>query len=206
VENAIRNKEVALTACINIEGAFNNTGFESIRAAAERRQIELETDHRDVIEPHCHCPTRIRSDHHKNHKGCPQGGILLPLLWSLVIDELLTELTEQGYEVIGFADDLVIMIRGNDDSIQSNRQQSALNHAMNWYKDASLSRNPMKTVVIPFTWRLKLSLKEPRMGNVTIKFSEDIKNLGITLDLQSFFSPEVRIFLPVSITHLNFVR
>jgi Reverse transcriptase (RNA-dependent DNA polymerase) len=130
----------------------------------------------------------------------------LPLLWSLVIDELLTELTEQGYEVIGFVDDLVIMIRGNDDSIQSNRQQSALNHAMNWYKDASLSRNPMKTVVIPFTWRLKLSLKEPRMENVTIKYSEDIKNLGITLDLQSFFSPEVRFFLPVSITHLNFVR
>jgi Reverse transcriptase (RNA-dependent DNA polymerase) len=40
-ENAIRHKEVALTACINIEGAFNNTGFESIRAAGERRQIEL---------------------------------------------------------------------------------------------------------------------------------------------------------------------
>jgi hypothetical protein len=33
----------------------------------------------------------------------------------------------------------------------------------------------MKAVVFPFTWRLKLSLKEPRMRDVTIKFSEDIK-------------------------------
>jgi hypothetical protein len=39
----------------------------------------------------------------------------------------------------------------------------------------------MKTVVVPFTRRLKHNLKEPRMGDVTIKFSEDTKYLGITL-------------------------
>jgi hypothetical protein len=39
----------------------------------------------------------------------------------------------------------------------------------------------MKKVVIPFTRRLKHNLKEPRMGDVTIKFSENIKYLGITL-------------------------
>jgi Reverse transcriptase (RNA-dependent DNA polymerase) len=94
---------------------------------------------------------------------------VLPLLWSLVIDELLTELAEQGYEVIGFADDLVIMIRENDDSILSNRLQSALNHAMKWCKEANLSITPMKTVAIPFTRRLKLSLKEPRISDETIK-------------------------------------
>jgi Reverse transcriptase (RNA-dependent DNA polymerase) len=110
----------------------------------------------------------------------------------MVIDELLTELTEQGYEVIGFADDLVIMIRGNDDSILSNRLQSALNHAMKWCKDANLSINPMKTVVIPFTRRLKHNLKEPRMGDVTIKFSEDIKYLGITLDSKLLWNSHMK--------------
>jgi Reverse transcriptase (RNA-dependent DNA polymerase) len=118
----------------------------------------------------------------KTTRGSPQGGVLSPLLWSLVINELLTELTVQGYEVIGFGDDLVIMIRGNGDSILSNCLQSALNHAMKWCKDANLSINPVKTVVIPFAGRLKHNLKEPRMGDVTIKFSEDIKYLGITLD------------------------
>jgi Reverse transcriptase (RNA-dependent DNA polymerase) len=70
----------------------------------------------------------------KTTMGCPQGGVLSPLLWSLVIDKLLTE---QGYEVIGFAHDLVIM---------SNHLQSTLNHAIKWCKDANLSINPMKTV------------------------------------------------------------
>jgi Reverse transcriptase (RNA-dependent DNA polymerase) len=128
----------------------------------------------------------------KTTRGCPQGGVLSPLLWSLVIDELLTELTEQGYDAIEFADDLVIMIRGNDDSILSNRLQSALNHAMKWCKDANLSINPIKTVVIPFTRRLKLSLKEPRIRDVTIKFSEDIKYLGVTLDSKLLWNSHMK--------------
>jgi hypothetical protein len=59
-------------------------------------------------------------------------------------DELLTELTEQGYEVIGFTDDLVIMIRGNDGSILSILLLSAQNHAMKWCKGANLCINPIR--------------------------------------------------------------
>jgi Reverse transcriptase (RNA-dependent DNA polymerase) len=44
-----------------------------------------------------------------------RGGILSPLLWSLVIDKLLNDLDRQGFEVIGFADDLVITVRGNNE-------------------------------------------------------------------------------------------
>jgi Reverse transcriptase (RNA-dependent DNA polymerase) len=111
----------------------------------------------------------------------------------LVIDELLTELTEHGYEVTGFADDLVIMIRDKDDySILSNRLQSALNHAMKWCKDANLSKNPMKMVVILFTQRLKHSLKVPRMGEVTIKYSEDTKYIGITLDSKLLWNSHMK--------------
>jgi Reverse transcriptase (RNA-dependent DNA polymerase) len=185
VENVIRHKEVTLTAFIDIEGAFDNTGFESIRPAAKRRQIEPETVEWIIaILENRIFTTQLGQDQItiKTTRGSPQGGVLSPLLSSLVINELLTELTVQGYEVIGFADDLVIMIRGNGDSILSNCLQSALNHAMKWCKDANLSINPMKTVVIPFTRRLKHNLKEPRMGDVTINYSEDTKYLGITLD------------------------
>ena len=39
----------------------------------------------------------------KATKGCPQGGVLFPLLWSLVVDDLLISLEERGFKVIGFA-------------------------------------------------------------------------------------------------------
>jgi len=38
--------------------------------------------------------------------GCPQGGVLSPLLWCLVVDELLTKLKESGFLVFGYADDV----------------------------------------------------------------------------------------------------
>ena len=50
-------------------------------------------------------------------RGCPQGGILSPLLWNLTLDELLWDLNEAGYYSIGFAEDIAIVIRGKFPSI-----------------------------------------------------------------------------------------
>jgi hypothetical protein len=44
---------------------------------------------------------------------------VLPLLWSLVIDKLFKDLDRQGFEMIGFSNDLVIMERGNNDPVLS---------------------------------------------------------------------------------------
>jgi hypothetical protein len=43
-------------------------------------------------------------------RGYLQGGVLLPLLWSLVVDELLWELNGNDYYTIGYADDIVVLI------------------------------------------------------------------------------------------------
>lgn len=37
---------------------------------------------------------------------CPQGGVISPLLWFLVVNDLLLELTRQGCLVILYADDI----------------------------------------------------------------------------------------------------
>jgi hypothetical protein len=45
-------------------------------------------------------------------RGCLQGGVLSPLLWSLVVDDLLWELNSNGYYAVGYADDIAILING----------------------------------------------------------------------------------------------
>jgi Reverse transcriptase (RNA-dependent DNA polymerase) len=109
---------------VDIQGAFDYTGFESIRLAASGSQ----------------------------------GGVLSPLLWSFVIDKFLNDLDRQGFAVIEIADDLVITVRGNNNSILSERIQSALNYVIGWCKQDGLSINTAKTIVIPFNRRRKLSL------------------------------------------------
>jgi hypothetical protein len=45
-------------------------------------------------------------------RGCLQGGVLSPLLWSLVVDNLLWGLNDDGYCTVGYADDIAILIHG----------------------------------------------------------------------------------------------
>ena len=59
-------------------------------------------------------------------KGAPQGGVLSPLLWILVMDELLVKLKNAGYTVIGYADDLVLICRGKFISTLCDLTQNAL--------------------------------------------------------------------------------
>jgi hypothetical protein len=46
-------------------------------------------------------------------KGCPQGGVLTPFLWDLVLEDLLVTLNSQGYYTQGYADKIVILILGS---------------------------------------------------------------------------------------------
>lgn len=45
-------------------------------------------------------------------KGFPQGGVLPPLLWCMVIDSLIELLNSLGHKTEGFSDDLATILRG----------------------------------------------------------------------------------------------
>jgi hypothetical protein len=64
-------------------------------------------------------------------RGCPQGGVLLLLLWSLVMDELLWELNNDYYTV-GYADDIMILINGKFPQTASEVLQTALCIHQQW--------------------------------------------------------------------------
>ena len=54
----------------------------------------------------------------RNRRGCPQGGILSPFLWSLVVDDLHKFSAKEipGY-LQAFADDLVTLAEGSDTGV-----------------------------------------------------------------------------------------
>jgi hypothetical protein len=98
IENVIQYKDIALGAFVDIEGAFDRTSFNTIIQAAGRHGIEpalcrwicamLES-------------RNISATLSVETLRCSQGGVLSPLQWSLVVDDLIRGLNNDGYYTVG---------------------------------------------------------------------------------------------------------
>jgi hypothetical protein len=160
MENASEHKYIALGAFLNIQGAFDRTSIYIIQQPAERRGIEPPVwrwicamlQSRNIsatLSGETLGATAAR--------GCLQGGVLSPLLWSLVMDDLLWGLNNNGYYKVGYADDIAILINGKFPHTLSEVLQTALCTVQQWCERIKLPISPNKTVVIPFTrkWNIK---------------------------------------------------
>ena len=106
---------------MDIEGAFDNVSFDAISEAINNSPVDPTTSgwitsmvtNRYVTITHKNATRRIRVK-----RGCPQGGILSPFLWNLVIDDLLNYSVNliPGY-LQAFADDLMTLAEGDDTDI-----------------------------------------------------------------------------------------
>jgi hypothetical protein len=106
-------------------------------------------------------------------RECLQGGVLSPLLWSLVVDDLPWGLNSNDYCTVGYADDIAILINWKFPLTNSPMHSSTV-----------VRKNPNKTVVMPFTSKSNIKgLDEPAFfGGKSIQLSSEVKYLGLILD------------------------
>lgn len=105
----VGNGKLALGCFMDIEGAFESTDFDVITKAARERLTEDTAirwivkmlSGRTVEATICGTSTKLGVT-----KGCPQGGILSPILWCMVIDSLLVKLNNLGLFTQGYSDDV----------------------------------------------------------------------------------------------------
>lgn len=186
IQNSLDHKEISLCAFLDIEGAFDNTSHTAIRRALERRMVKP-TLIRWITNM---LRTRVAETEIGNSsiavlttRGCPQGGVLSPLLWCLVVDELLDKLTSEGITVQGYADDIVIIARGKWEEVLCDLVQKGLNITQRWCKSVGLNINPTKTSLITFTRRTSLKkMKTIYLDGVEVKQDKQIKYLGVLMD------------------------
>ena len=186
VENTIKNREVLLGAFLDIEGAFDNTSFTAITRATRNigldetccRWIDSMLKSRVIFSDLLGETLAARVA-----GGCPQGGVLSPLLWNLVMDGLLRELSQRGFSALGYADDLVIMTQGKFNTTVRDCMQSALRLVETWVRQEGLNISPQKIVIVLFTKRRKKEGLGPLiLRGAIIPLQEEIKYLGVTLD------------------------
>ena len=93
IERRIAKKGYVLGVFLDIEAAFDNVSFKAIATAISKTKLDPATAHliinmvanRYITINHKEATKTIRI-----HRGCPQGGILSPFLWNLVVDDLLS--------------------------------------------------------------------------------------------------------------------
>ncbi len=185
VEGAIKDKSMCLGTFIDIEGAFDKTKFASIRAALLRHGVNavLTGWIGNMLTKRA---VRLASGDPQRAivaKGCPQGGVLSPLLWNMVVNDLITTLNANHYYTIGYADDLTILISGRFAGTVFEVTQAALRIVEQWCDNYELSVNPTKTGLVLFTNRRSLDdYRLPTLFGTELKLSNETKYLGVLLD------------------------
>src|SRR5690606_12346067 len=116
-------------------------------------------------------------------KGCSQGGVLSPLSWSLVVNDLLEKQNTGGYHTQAYADDIVVLISGKFLETITNLSNSALKIINQLCLDRKLGISASKTTSIAFTRRRRLDDLGPiKIAGNNIPLSQQVKFLGIHLD------------------------
>lgn len=186
IERAMDSKLYTLGVFLDIEGAFDNTTFESICEGALEHGIPR------TIVRWVDATLRLRNISAGPDldritvtvtKGCPQGGVLSPLLWSLVVDGLLKRLAASGLYSQGYADDLAVLVTGRFLDTVCALMQNGLSMIEQWCHQYGLRVNPQKTEMVLFTNRRKIeAFKAPIFYEVSLQRTDQVKYLGLILD------------------------
>ncbi len=64
--------------------------------------------------------------------GSPQGGILSPLVWNLVMNSLLSTFPWEGVKAIGYADDVILIVNKGDPITMALLMERALRRVCEW--------------------------------------------------------------------------
>ncbi len=186
IEGALGRKEFALAAFLDIEGAFDNARFKAIEQALKEKHVPnaivrwivemLET--RKVEATLGGHTVRI-----KVKQGCPQGGVLSPLLWCILVDSLLRRLNGRDYYCQFYSDDGVIVIIGIDLGTVCDVMQAAFRNLERWCTEMKLSVAPHKLELVLFTRRKNLQgWRAPKLFGTTLEKVPQAKVLGVILD------------------------
>lgn len=195
IEDTLEKKEFALAAFLDIEGAFNNVTTEAIMNALRTQGVSMGISR--WIE--CMLSTRIVKSELGNQsllrtttRGTPQGGVISPLLWLLVVNDILVDLASKRIKTVAYADDVVVIVIGKFLDTLVDILESVLRHIKNWTSTKGLNVNAAKTEIVLFTRKYKIpAFRNPRVGGVDIPITDKAKYLGIILDRKLSWHPNL---------------
>ncbi len=185
VEKAIYNGRYLLAVSLDCSGAFDSIKFDSAKSCMERKGIpdNIVKWYMNLLQ-HRSVDAEVQGFRAtvKPARGSPQGGVLSPLVWNLIMDEFLSQFQKGPVKVLGYADDILLYIEGTEPMSMGELLQPALLKVISWGKLNGLTFNPSKTHTILFTRRrIPSKLPDLLLDGTTLKYSDSFKYLGVEI-------------------------
>ena len=187
IESSALRGNYAVGVSLDIQGAFDNLGFETIKTSLQESGVceqVVNWYHHFLKSRIIEADLKGCHEHRLPTRGTPQGTILSPIVWNIAINQLLIKFKDQPVKPRAYADDIFMTLGGVDVSTVIDQTQKAVNEVVAWGDNNNLFFNPAKTVAVVFT-RRRLNLtkvKKIKIHDTPISYSNTVKFLGITLD------------------------
>lgn len=126
-------------------------------------------------------------------QGCPQGTVLGPFFWCVLMDRLLQTLDNtSSTEIIAYADDLLIAITGKNIRDMEHHFKDIVQKIETWCTEFNMKINTKKSSALLISNKNKLELPNYYIQNNKIEFKKSLKYLGITFDCKLKFYTHIK--------------
>lgn len=194
VEKKRRGNRYCAIVTLDVKNAFNSASWAAIAASLHRLKV-----------PEYLC--NILASYFENRvllfeteegtqsivitAGVPQGSLLGPALWNGMYDGVLRLQLPEGVQIVGFADDIVLMVLGKSQLEVEVHASEAITIVERWMGDRKLTLAHQKTEVVLVSNRKSAQPAYIRAGSVTIESKRSIKYLGVMIDDKLLFTSHV---------------
>ena len=133
--------------------------------------------------------------------GSVQGSVLGPKFFNIYVRSQPKVFLNSGFETSSFADDsngmktFSIKFQYN---ILKNEVAKCVNNVVNWMNSMFLKINPDKTEIIlfhPYAMRHQVIIKGTMIGKECIRYSSEVKNVGVMLDCHFNLNKHVNLIV-----------
>ena len=196
IETAIQTQKVAVAMFLDIEAAFNNATFGSMREVLVEKGVVMPLIDWITFTLENRVATAQQGSFRAEKgitKGCPQGGILSPYIWNLLMDDLLRMFPNiHSTFVIVYADDVMLLGIGIDETTIIDNLRRDVKILQEWALKHNLSFSPTKTKLMLFSNRRQQSKPTLQIGGVDVAWVDEHKYLGMLIDNKLNWNTHIR--------------